>query len=129
MGAERLLKQYFEKRKDIILAFLFGSQAKERARKESDFDIAIWPASGMSMDEINKVWSELEDLLRSSVDLIILNTARPTIAWAALRGKPLLIRDKKLFIKAMLRISDEAEDMQDFAIDLFRLRQKLRGAQ
>ncbi len=35
------LKNYFKKRKDVLMAFLFGSQMKNLARKSSDFDIAI----------------------------------------------------------------------------------------
>ncbi|MBI3600541.1 MAG: nucleotidyltransferase domain-containing protein [Nitrospinae bacterium] len=36
------LKHYFETRKDIAFAFLFGSQARGTATKLSDVDIAIY---------------------------------------------------------------------------------------
>jgi len=38
------LKEYLEKEKDIILAFLFGSYAKDREVSESDVDIGIYTA-------------------------------------------------------------------------------------
>ncbi|MEM3112753.1 MAG: nucleotidyltransferase domain-containing protein, partial [Candidatus Anstonellales archaeon] len=36
------LKDYFETRKDIAFAFLFGSQARGTATKISDVDIAVY---------------------------------------------------------------------------------------
>ncbi len=121
------LKDYFENNNAIELAFLFGSQAKEKAIKESDFDIAIWPKEGTSEQKLNTISNEIEALVKSNVDLVILPKARPTIAWAAMRGEPLAIKDKKLFVKNMLEVSTEAEDIQDFNLELFKLRQKLRG--
>jgi predicted nucleotidyltransferase len=38
----RLLQHYFERNKEISLAFLFGSFAKKTQRKESDLDIAVY---------------------------------------------------------------------------------------
>lgn len=115
------LKKYFKSKKNIQLAFLFGSQAKGRAIKESDFDIAIWPEAGVPQEEINLLWQEIEGLLHSNVDLILLPKARPTVAWSALRGKRLLIRDFKLYLNLFLNVSREAEDIQDFLIDYRKL--------
>ena len=36
------LRDYFLKRDDIILAFLFGSQAKGLTRPSSDWDVALY---------------------------------------------------------------------------------------
>lgn len=36
------LKEYFTKRDDVVMAFLFGSRAKGYARITSDWDIAIY---------------------------------------------------------------------------------------
>jgi len=35
------LKNYFERRDDISFAFLFGSAARGRVRREGDVDIAV----------------------------------------------------------------------------------------
>jgi predicted nucleotidyltransferase len=45
---EGILKEYFEKREDILMAFLFGSYAKAISHRESDVDIAVYfrPRSG-----------------------------------------------------------------------------------
>ena len=37
-----ILKEYFEKRDDVLMAFLFGSYAKATTHKESDVDIAVY---------------------------------------------------------------------------------------
>ncbi len=38
----KLLKKYFEKKQEVLLAFLFGSFAKGFQMKESDLDIAVY---------------------------------------------------------------------------------------
>jgi len=122
------LKKYFSGQKDISMAFLFGSQAKNRGREMSDFDVAAWFKHDPSLDQINTVQRDIENLVRKDVDLIVLNSARPTVAWAAMRGKKLLIRNWALYLKQLLAVSMEAEDIQDFNIDLWKLREKARRA-
>jgi len=108
------------------MAFLFGSAAIGREISESDVDVAVWFKNKYSMKDVNRLQDEIEDLLHRNLDLIVLNQARPTIAWAAMRGKPLIIRDYRLFFSKLVEISVEAEDIQDFVIDLFWLREKAR---
>jgi len=36
------LKKYFKQRKNIVFAFLYGSEAKRGANKLSDVDIAVY---------------------------------------------------------------------------------------
>lgn len=127
-ATEDSLKEYFKNRSDIVLAFLFGSQSKGKTHRESDFDIAVWPKEKMSIDNFNKLWGELETLLHTNVDLISLPSARPTVTWSALRGKRLLIRDFKLFLSLFVNVSREAEDIQDFMIDYWRLKKRYAAA-
>jgi predicted nucleotidyltransferase len=117
------LKNFFVAKEEVILAFLFGSQIYG-SRFQADVDIAIW-LTDSSYKRINNIWSELENLLNTDVDLIVLNTASPTIAWSAIRGVPILIRNYKFYLEYMLRISHEAEDFQEFIFDLFRWRQRI----
>ena len=77
------------------------------------------------MKDLDKLWQELELITQKDVDIVRLNRANPTVAWAALRGIPLIIRDRKLYIQLLLNISDEAEFMQDFNLDLYKIRQNL----
>lgn len=120
------LKAFFEDRKDVLMAFLFGSAAAGREISESDVDVAVWFGRDYTIEEVGRLQSGIESLLHRNVDLIVLNNARPTIAWAAMRGKLLIVRDYRLYFSKLLEISMEAEDIQDFVLDLFWSREKIR---
>lgn len=122
------LKGYCERQKDIRLAFLFGSHAKGRATRESDLDIALYLKDGYTQKKIFDIWNDLEDILKLDVELIILNTAPPTLGWSALRGIPASIKDYGFYLELMLRVSREAEDFQEFLFDLWRWRERIRKA-
>lgn len=109
------------------MAFLFGSAAAEREISESDVDVAVWFGKDYTIEEVGKLQSGIESLLHRNVDLIVLNHARPTIAWAAMRGKALIIRNYRLYLRKMLDFSLEAEDFRSFIFELWALRRKLRG--
>lgn len=123
---ETKLKEYFADKENVLMAFLFGSAAKGRQIAESDVDVAVWLREPYTMDDHFKINCAISTISRKEVDLILLNSARPTVSWAAMRGKKLLIRDINLYFKTLLNISMEAEDMQDFTLDLFAMREKHR---
>ena len=114
-----LITEYLSKESNVILAFLFGSKSKAKTSQFSDYDIGIWVKNESDITLINKIWEDLECMLHANVDLIILNIAKPTIAWSAMRGIKLCIKDFQLFINLFLSISREAEDNQDFIIELY----------
>ncbi|MDO8592329.1 MAG: DUF86 domain-containing protein [bacterium] len=116
------LKEYFQKRDDVLMAFLFGSQAKGRAMSGSDWDIAVYfkPAGKIiefqadrDFTQESEVWGDLIDILQTdNVDLIVLNRAPATLADAAIEGEPLVIKDRGLFTEFMLRVTSEAIDFR-----------------
>ncbi|MBC7324105.1 MAG: nucleotidyltransferase domain-containing protein, partial [Moorella sp. (in: Bacteria)] len=108
-------------------AFLFGSRAMERAGADSDVDIGVYLEPGYTRRDIYQMWNELEDMLGLKVDLLVLNETTPSLAWTALKGKRLFIRDQSFYIPYMLDISREAEDFQQFLLDWWRWRMKIRG--
>ncbi len=123
-----LLQEYFSSRENVLMAFLFGSAAKGTERLDSDIDVAVYLSNGYLQKDINVLWDELEALLRRDVDLLVLNRDNPTVAWSAIRGVPLVIRDYRLYLEYMLQVSREAEDFQDFIIDLWRMKTGSGGA-
>ncbi len=125
-GIVALLEKYFSSRLDVRLAFLFGSAARGRLSRSSDVDVAVY-FEGQYSSEENSLWRDLETLLDRDVDLLVLNKDNPTLAWSAMRGIPLLIRDYTFYLEYMLQVSREAEDFQDFIIDLWRAKRALRG--
>lgn len=118
------LKTYFEKREDIVMAFLFGSRAKgeEFSRENSDWDIAVYFKLPIDRIETEKefdylheqqVWGDCIDILKTDgVDLIVLNRSSATIADTAIRGIPLVIKDRALWLKFMLRVTSQAIDFR-----------------
>lgn len=133
-----LLKPYFEKRDDVVMAFLFGSWATGRYCRESDVDIAVYfkPKSGhleweefdADYDEgVSAIWLDAEKILGREVDLIVLNKAASVIAESAISGIPLVIKDRGLYIDFMLKVTTEAIDFRDFIGDYWKLKEEMRA--
>lgn len=131
------LKRYFQSRKDIAFAFLFGSQAKGNATKLSDVDIAVYfypkrrhPVEyeeEIFYDDEDKIWAGLERLLNKEVELLILNRVSASIAASAIRGIPLAINDWGLYLDFMDVVTREAEDFRELLFKDFLERMKLAG--
>jgi len=118
------LTSYFQREPKIILAFLFGSLARSNQCSESDIDIAVY--LGDEEDE-NRIWLEVERITKREIDLVILNRGSPLIAFEAVRGIPLSIKDRGLYLDFLLDISWEATDLMEFNMDTWRLREEMRG--
>ena len=122
---KKIIGPYLEKDKNVLMAFLFGSEAKGLASGESDIDIAVYlKREGRKEEAV--LWNKLEELLHRDVDLVILNRAPATISWSAIKRRiPLAIKDKGLFLDFMLDVSREAEDFIDFNLDTWRRKNAL----
>ena len=131
------LKRWFEARDDVVMAFLFGSQASGKPTLESDVDVAVYfrPEEGRLEWEEQRtwpgeepVWRAVEEITGLETDLVVLNRAAATIAFAVLSdGIPLVIKDPSLYQRFYLRISAEAEDFRDFARDFWEIKQRSRS--
>lgn len=127
-NAIKKLQDYFKKRDDIVMAFLFGSHAAKRAHSGSDWDIAVyfrpeverveWEEQGREYPEEDRVWSDCMDILKTdNIDVVVLNRAPATIADAAIRGRSLVVKDHGLWLEFMLTITGIADDFREFARD------------
>ena len=124
------LKNYFEGRDDIAFAFLFGSAARGRVRREGDVDIAVyfkpekeveWEAFNKTYEGENRTALDLERLLKKEVDLVVLNRARAVIADEIIRkGKPLIINERGIFLDFLCIVSDEAEYVRDWLVTSYK---------
>lgn len=74
------LRDYTLQKESIYFAYLFGSYAEGKAGKDSDIDIGMYlhgvkkeDFHRQRMDHIN----ELQDIFKTPVDLVIMNSATP----------------------------------------------------
>ena len=128
------LKEYFTKRGDVLMAFLFGSQASGKARTLSDWDIAVyfvprqpkieWEESRTYPEE-DHIWKDLTDILATdSVDLLVLNRAPASIAETAVQGEALVIKDGSLRRKFVGIVSSIAQDYRRFVDEFYAISQR-----
>ncbi len=109
---------------DIIFALLFGSVARGEQGPNSDLDVAVYVderlAARERFDVRLSVAAALEDL--GQPDVIVLNDAPPLLAHRALQGKPILMRDKRAYVRFFVRTLALAEDERHFRAIFARAR-------
>jgi len=120
----QILAPYFANRLNVRMAFLFGSVERGVASTESDVDVAVYLEEEGAEGTL---WADIERLVGREVDLVVLNRAPALIAWSAIRGTPLLIRDRGFFLDYFLEISEEAESLAEFNLDFWKLRDRARA--
>lgn len=132
-----LLKTYFSKRAEVSMAFVFGSHVKGSATSESDFDVAVYfkpEEKALEWEETksykgeDEIWKNVEKLVALNTDLVILNRAPSTLAFSVLQeGKPIIIKDRSLYLRFLLTVSLEAEDFREFADDFWGIKQRSKS--
>lgn len=115
------IKPYCQRHGAIVMVFLFGSYANERACKESDIDIAIFFKEGENSQLEITVHNDLERILKREVELVNLTRCFATLSWNIIRkGIPIVIKDRKRYLDFMLECSNEAVDFIGFNLDTWR---------
>lgn len=131
------LKNFYNTRPEISMAFVFGSYAKERQISESDIDIAVyfkpkgreieWEEQKKYSNE-GEIWVETERILGVDTDLVVLNRAASSLAFEILRtGIPIIIKTRYLYLSFLLIVSDEAEYYKQIAQDWWAIRERSRS--
>lgn len=133
----KLLKDYFHKLQDVILAFLFGSRAKGIFSKISDWDIGVYfkPKKDLELEverkypKEDKIYSDLVKILRTdNLDFVVLNRAHPELVFSILNsGKPLVIKDRKLYLELLCRTHYEAVDFREFVFEYWKISQRAKS--
>lgn len=121
-----IIKPYCEQKKEIIMAFLFGSYASDHPCKESDIDIAVYMKNEDNDLEI-EIQNKLEHLIGKEIDLVSLQRSSAVLSWDIIRkGIPLVIKDRRQYLDFMLEVSGEAQDFLDFNLDSWRRKNGVR---
>jgi predicted nucleotidyltransferase len=103
---------------EVRLAFLFGSRARDRARKDSDFDIAVLLDADAALADrgttIRQLAGRLGRVVSSAlVDLVILNDAPALLRHRVLRdGIVLFQRSPEERVRFAVRTIREYQDYQ-----------------
>ncbi|PIY16638.1 MAG: hypothetical protein COZ15_05005 [Elusimicrobia bacterium CG_4_10_14_3_um_filter_49_12_50_7] len=128
------LKDYFSKETSVVMAYVFGSYAKERVMSESDFDIAVYfrpegreieyEKDGEYPDE-DRVWDDVRKIVGVNTDFVVMNRCPSTLALDILEsGKEIIVKDDSLRLEFYLITSSVAEDFMEFASDFHAIRQR-----
>lgn len=93
-----LLAQYFEKRPEIITAYLFGSRAEGVARADSDVDIAVL-TEALSADSLKYRLELMEDtrrLTKLNTEIVILSEVPKLLQFQVIqKGSIIFERDSE----------------------------------
>jgi predicted nucleotidyltransferase len=114
------VQTYLAAQSDVVLVYLFGSRADERAAPESDLDIALLTQPAMSPERRYQLASELSAVLgEARVDLVVLNHAPVEFAYA------ILAASRRLFERDLAtRVEFEAEVMSRYGDWVYTLREQ-----
>lgn len=136
-GMTQKLKDYFEKRDDIVMAFLFGSFAKGQAIYDSDIDIAIYfkpETKAIEWEEEktypgeNQIWKDVEKIVKRNIDLVVLNKARSLVAFDVLRtGLPIVIKNHPLYWNLYSLAHSAALDFMKFSQDYRKIKERSKS--
>ena len=128
------LKKFLDTKNNILMAFLFGSYAKDLTHRESDIDIAVYfkpKGNDVEYEEEknyegeDELWSEIEKILEIKTDLVVLNRASSTLADSIIRdGKALIIKDPKYFARFSNVINEAANYYRDFMDDFVKIKER-----
>lgn len=122
---ERRVREIVEARpRGIAAAYLFGSVAADRARAESDLDVAVLystdpPATldGLGFD----LAGEIELAIGRSVDIVVLNGAPVDLAHRVLRTGSLIIDpDRRARVAFEVRTRNEYWDLEPYLLEYRR---------
>lgn len=96
-----LIKSFLINELDPDLIYIFGSYAKNRARENSDLDIAFLSDRYFNEYETFLTAQELADKLKCEVDLIDLKKASTVLKVQVIKGQLIYNRDnnKKMFFE------------------------------
>ncbi len=118
------LRRALEARPEITFAVLHGS-FQTRAHQARDVDVAVWtdsdcrPETGWQRYALDLA-AALTVALGTSIDVQVLNDAPVAFRYHALRGEPLLVRDRDFFDDIRARTWDEYFDFLPFARQYLR---------
>jgi predicted nucleotidyltransferase len=84
------IQQFFRTKAEVVAVYLFGSEATGNSRKGSDVDMAVMVSRDLSGFERVDLETELANLLKRDVELVIFHQASPLLQHQILKYGNLL---------------------------------------
>lgn len=122
----KIIRDYFLAKKAVIAVYLFGSEAREKARVQSDIDIAVLLKDDFdylaNFDFKLRLMSDIEDITDKRVDIVIINKADQILQHQIRKyGKIIFERNRKK------RLDYEVKARKKYFDFLFRHRQYIKA--
>lgn len=121
------LQRELKKERDILFAYLFGSQATGKTHGESDLDLAVYlePLPEDTLERKLELIDKISEITHfNHIDLVILNQAPPLLIHSVMRtGKLLFCKDEE---RRVLFLAKKLSEALDFEIHLRKYQEALR---
>lgn len=128
-----IIKKFILENIDCDAIVLFGSYARGTQNAESDIDIAIKPNTNISKKQIFYLSQELEEKIKTEVDLINLDDINDSFRYEILiNGKTIYCRDElkfELYKLDMYREYLELNESRQMIIDRIKKGDSIYGEQ
>lgn len=121
------LRAVLEAAPEVVVAYLFGSQATGTAGPASDVDVAVLTSGALPPARRLELTADLQDAVPGRrVDLVVLDDAPPALGYRVLRdGIALLVRDEAARVRHHAGVLDRYFDTEPLRRELDRA-QRLR---
>jgi len=107
------LADFFGKKSEVLLVFLFGSAASGKMAEGSDIDIGILFENQPDVYEINELKSELNEIFKKGIDIADLNSASPILKMQVLKNGALVFaKDKKIYNQFYVDTINQYDDLK-----------------
>ena len=122
------LRESLAHRKELLAAWLFGSQASGRACPDSDVDVAVLGSELLTLDQRLALQAELERALQQPrIDIVDLRRASPVLGYEALHGVRLFERAPEEVAEFASLVGREYESAMALLAQGFRVRAERKG--
>lgn len=107
------LVEFFGKRTDVLLVFVFGSAASGKETEESDIDIGILFSVQSDFYMITDLKNALNSVFKKEIDIADLNLASPILKMQVLKnGAPVFVKDKKYYNQFYVDTLNQYDDLK-----------------
>ncbi len=111
---------------EVLVAYLFGSEATGAARPDSDVDVAVLMDDALPAARRLSLMADLREVVPSRrLDLLLLDGAPPAVAYRVLRdGILLLVRDEGARVTHHAQVLDRYFDTEPLRRELDRAQRR-----